>query len=284
VLEGLIGPRLADALEHRAHRLSPAVAQQAEQVAAKRVALRNMREADLERFERQHRAAAYRTPRTSTRPLISIPVRSQNKCWDLQSSASPPVVTEQPIGVPQARRNCRPTHRESGACGCARSLAVLLGRHRNQDPFLGLAPANADVRIVDFDPSRQPVASRPDHRPPQLMQPRPRGLVISSPSTCCRPMALGSIFWLLTHHMARNHVGSGVRVSLKIVPGATGRLTVTGCAVEKRTHRPRFGPAAFRTAEAGGTIAAAPVARHASALRIGARTPRASADYGWWSP
>ncbi len=28
-------------------------------------------------------------------------------------------------------------------------------------------------------------------------------------------------YWLATHHMARNQVGSGVRVSWKIVPAVT---------------------------------------------------------------
>jgi hypothetical protein len=31
-------------------------------------------------------------------------------------------------------------------------------------------------------------------------------------------MALAPVFWLVTHHIARNHVGNGGRVSWKIVP------------------------------------------------------------------
>src|SRR5207245_3499705 len=42
-----------------------------------------------------------------------------------------------------------------------------------------------------------------------------------SPSTRCRPNALAPYFWVVTHHMARNHTGSGVRVSWKIVPAVT---------------------------------------------------------------
>ena len=34
-----------------------------------------------------------------------------------------------------------------------------------------------------------------------------------SPSTRCRPNALAPFFWVVTHHMARNHTGKGVRVS-----------------------------------------------------------------------
>ena len=97
MLKGLIGPRIADALEHRAHRLAPTVAQQPEQIPTKRAALRHVREADLERLEplaqaieprrrvarqsRQHRAAAYRSPRKSTSPLISIPSDSGANPW-----------------------------------------------------------------------------------------------------------------------------------------------------------------------------------------------------------
>jgi hypothetical protein len=51
VLERLIGPRIADAFEHRAHRFASTVAQQPQQIPAKRPALRDVREADLERLE-----------------------------------------------------------------------------------------------------------------------------------------------------------------------------------------------------------------------------------------
>ena len=99
VLERLIGARIGHALEHRAHRLAPAVAQQPEQIATEGTALRHVREADLERLEpraqaveprrrvarqsRQHRGAAYRSPRRSTRSLISVPVRSRSESADL---------------------------------------------------------------------------------------------------------------------------------------------------------------------------------------------------------
>src|SRR5215211_3558208 len=84
MLKRLIRARIADALQHRAHRLPPAVAQQPEEVAAKRAPLRDMREAHLEGLEpraqpiepcrraaresRHHRAAAYRTRGPSTSP------------------------------------------------------------------------------------------------------------------------------------------------------------------------------------------------------------------------
>ena len=51
VLKGLIGTGIADALEHRAHRLPTTVAQQTEQIPSKGAALRDVREANLERLE-----------------------------------------------------------------------------------------------------------------------------------------------------------------------------------------------------------------------------------------
>src|SRR5207245_7643585 len=44
---------------------------------------------------------------------------------------------------------------------------------------------------------------------------------LPSPNTCCSPRALVPVFWLVTHHIARNQVGKGVRVSWKIVPAVT---------------------------------------------------------------
>jgi hypothetical protein len=95
VLERLVRPRIADALEHGAHRLPAAVAQQAEQVPPEGAPLRDVREADLERLKpfaqaieprrrvarqsRQHRKAAYRSRRRSTRPLLQF-------CSDLRTN------------------------------------------------------------------------------------------------------------------------------------------------------------------------------------------------------
>ena len=51
MLKRLIGPRIGDALEHRAHRLAATVAEQPQQVPTKRPALRDMPEAHFERLE-----------------------------------------------------------------------------------------------------------------------------------------------------------------------------------------------------------------------------------------
>ena len=88
MLKGLIRARIADALQHRSHRFAATVAQQPEQIAAKRAALRHVREAHLERLEpsaqaieprrriaresRQHRRAAYRTRRKKYKSFVWI--------------------------------------------------------------------------------------------------------------------------------------------------------------------------------------------------------------------
>jgi hypothetical protein len=67
----------------------------------------------------------------------------------------------------------------------------------------------AHVRFVDFDAAREALAARPHHRPTQLVQPCPRGLV-----TAQAPVrALVPVFWLVTHHIARNQTDRDVRVS-----------------------------------------------------------------------
>ena len=117
MLERLIRPRIGDALEHRAHRLAATVAEQAEQVATKGAALRDVTEAHLERLEpvaqlieprrsvarqsRQHRATAYRTCGKSTRANPSISCQSRNEMADLTKWLSP--------GDPR----CRPVARYS---------------------------------------------------------------------------------------------------------------------------------------------------------------------------
>jgi hypothetical protein len=50
------------------------------------------------------------------------------------------------------------------------------------------------------------------------MQPSPSRLVTTQPSTLCKPSALAPFFWLVTYHMARNHVFRGLRVSWNTVP------------------------------------------------------------------
>ena len=97
MLQRLIRAGIVHALPHRAHRLPPTVAQQAEQIPAKGAALRDMRKAHLERLEpaaqaieprrriarqsRLHRRAAYRSLPTSTRAFISFQLDPGANPW-----------------------------------------------------------------------------------------------------------------------------------------------------------------------------------------------------------
>src|ERR1700719_3319957 len=56
-----------------------------------------------------------------------------------------------------------------------------------------------------------------------------------NPSTRCSPRALAPFFWVVTHHMARNQTGNGVRVSWKIVPA----VTEVWHPQPAHSHRPR---------------------------------------------
>src|SRR5712691_5582970 len=106
--------------------------------------------------------------------------------------------------------------------------AVFLGGNRNK-AFARRSPATnatctlpfmtAYVGLIDLNASRQPFPPRTNHGSPQLVQPRPRRLVAAqTPSTRWSPSALTPVFWLVTHHIARNHIRSGFRVPSKTVP------------------------------------------------------------------
>ncbi len=79
------------------------------------------------------------------------------------------------------------------------------------------------------------------HRPSQLVQPGPGRLITAQPEhaavtpVCCPPF-----FWLVTYHIARNHITSGFRVSWKIVPAVADGLTSAAAALEQSGHEPRL--------------------------------------------
>jgi hypothetical protein len=103
---------------------------------------------------------------------------------------------------------------------------VLSGNH-NQGLTLRLSAPHSLLQttqkgFVHLHPPRQPIATRPYHRSPELVQPRPRGLIAAQPQqTLCRPRALAPFFWLANQYMARNQFTSGLRVSWKIVPAVS---------------------------------------------------------------
>ena len=103
VLKRLIRAGIGDALEHRAHRLAATVAQQPEQIAAKgarvaRCALKQTSNGSSHALNRSSHtgalrgsrdsteSAAYRSQRTSTRPLFPISFRSRRESADLTKS------------------------------------------------------------------------------------------------------------------------------------------------------------------------------------------------------
>ena len=65
-------------------------------------------------------------------------------------------------------------------------LTGFLDCDRNQGLLFGLSTPDAlleatQIRLVDFDVARQPIAPRPHHGPTRLVQPRPRRLVAPEP-------------------------------------------------------------------------------------------------------
>ena len=85
---------------------------------------------------------------------------------------------------------------------CAVRVIFLSGDH--DQCFLQVEPSGksllltAHVTFVHFNPAGEQIASGPHHGAAQFMQHRP-----------------------ITHHMARNQTGNGVRVSWKIVAAVT---------------------------------------------------------------
>ena len=99
MLKGLIGDRLRDAGQHGLHRLPLAVAEQPVHVRPQRESLRTVTEAPLKRFEPanqtlnmrrrcalDHRAPAYRTHTSGTRPSPRIVKTFRNQRPDLTKS------------------------------------------------------------------------------------------------------------------------------------------------------------------------------------------------------
>src|SRR5947199_8478062 len=91
-------------------------------------------------------------------------------------------------------------------------------------------------------------------------------LYFFSPSTRCSPNALAPFFCVVTHHIARNHTGKGMRVSWKIVPA----VTEVWHPHAAHSHKPRTGHA-FSDSQRGqrkpvGHRSRARYARHESSV------------------
>src|SRR5712692_9542098 len=105
--------------------------------------------------------------------------------------------------------------------------AVFLGGNRNKALARRSSATNAastlpfmtaHVGLIDLDASRQTFPPRTDHGSPQLVQPRPRGLIAAQTQHALEAQRAHSRLWFVTHHIARNHIRSGLRVPSKMVP------------------------------------------------------------------
>ena len=139
-----------------------------------------------------------------------------------------------------------------------KAFAVLLTSHGNQRLFLGLASAHAlfdaaDKRLVDLDHPGQSVAARTDHRSPQRVQPRPRGLVAPQAEHLLQAdRARARLLALATHHIARNPRQQRRPRVLEDRPGRHRRLATAGGALKEWSKGPRLGAAALRASETVG--------------------------------
>jgi len=164
-----------------------------------------------------------------------------------------PAVTEEAVGVQETARGDGLLDKCLKAVGggvgdpphpdAAHSLVRFLHGDRNQGLLFGLSARHplldpAQVRLVDFDGTRQPIAPRPHHRPPQLVQPSPRRLVAAQPQDLLEP--LGARPGLLAGHPPpsaepRGQRGPGV---LKDRAGRHRGLSSAGRAVKERRPYP----------------------------------------------
>ena len=107
-----------------------------------------------------------------------------------------------------------------GGCASYGSFLFFLGGDGYQccvcRPAVPRAP---HIGLVNLHATAEPFSAGPHHRAPQLVQQRPGGT--ASQRCFAVPSALAPFFWLVTHHMVRNQVRSGRRVSWKIVPAVT---------------------------------------------------------------
>src|SRR5213595_1459580 len=123
--------------------------------------------------------------------------------------------------------------------------ALLLRRHDNQGLALRFAAPHTlfrspHVSLVNLDSSRQLFPARPHHRPPQFVQPTPRGLVTAEPQHALQTEGADAI--LLSGHPPQSvepHLHRGARV-LKNRPRSQRSLVrAVRTLPERRTQPPR---------------------------------------------
>src|SRR5437870_7892388 len=123
--------------------------------------------------------------------------------------------------------------------------AFRLRRHHNQGLALRFAAPHTLFRsphgsLVDLDSSRQSIPARSHHRPPQFVQPTPRGLVTAQPQHALQAEGADAI--LLAGHPPQSvepHLQRGARV-LKNRPRSQRSLVrAVRTLPERRTQPPR---------------------------------------------
>ena len=108
----------------------------------------------------------------------------------------------------------------------AKPPAVLLDCYGDDGLALGFSASRTlfratNIGFINLDRTRQQVPARPDHGAAQLVQPGPGSFVAAKPQFPLEASALTPFFWLVTNHIARNHIRNGLRVPSKIVPAVS---------------------------------------------------------------
>jgi hypothetical protein len=132
---------------------------------------------------------------------------------------------------------CHPlvcTRLPGSMASATKAAAHFFGRDDDQRFRRGrppLRPADAPHKgLVDLHPARQPIAVRPNHRAPQLVQPRPRGLLAAQAQ----------------HLLQRQGAGTGLRAGDG--PHRAKPCRQRGsCVLKDRARRPRRLAAALGT-------------------------------------
>lgn len=123
---------------------------------------------------------------------------------------------------------------------------VHLDGDDNDQPVDRAAPEDpgrlyADVRLVDFDLARQPVPIGTDHRPPELMEPRPSRLVAPEPQDSSPAERAGPV--LLARDLpGREQPAAQLARTLEDCPRGRGHLpSARGTHVEASLRAPGGG-------------------------------------------
>ena len=97
-------------------------------------------------------------------------------------------------GLKTVRRRIRDVHEADSTD----PLAIFLCRNRNEGLALRLSARHAllhttQVRFIDLNPASKPVTTRSDHRPAQLVKPRPRRHIAAQTQDALQPQSAGPV-------------------------------------------------------------------------------------------